>query len=98
MKRSRFTEERIIVLLRERESGVKTADVCREHGISGVTFYKLKSKYGGLGVSEARRPKVLEDENAKLKRLRGSGQSWFGRTPSQHLVQTTPATISRPTE
>ncbi len=69
MKRSRFREEQIIGVLREQEAGAPTADVCRKHGISGATFYKWKAKYGGLDVSEARRLKVLEDENAKLKKL-----------------------------
>ena len=69
MRRSRFTEEQIIGILREQESGGKTADVCRKHGISQTTFFKWKAKYGGMDVSEARRLKALEDENAKLKRL-----------------------------
>jgi len=69
MKRSRFSEEQIIGILREQEGGQPTADVCRRHGISPATFYKWKAKYGGLDVSEARRLKSLEDENAKLKRL-----------------------------
>jgi len=69
MKASRFNEEQIIAILREQESGVKTAEVCRRHGISGATFYKWKSKFGGLDVSDARRLKILEAENAKLKRL-----------------------------
>jgi putative transposase len=69
MKQSRFTEERIIAVLREQEAGSKTGDVCRKHGISSATFYKWKTKYGGLDVSEARRLKVLTDENAKLKKL-----------------------------
>jgi putative transposase len=69
MKRRRFTEEQIIAILKEQEAGAKTADVCRKHGISDASFYKWKAKYGGLEVSEAKRLKALEDENAKLKRL-----------------------------
>lgn len=71
MKRSRFTEEQIIGILREQEAGVPVADLCRKHGLSSPTFYKWKAKYGGMDVSEARRLKALEDENAKLKRMLG---------------------------
>ena len=69
MKRSRFSEEQIIAMLKEREAGMATADVCRRHGISSATFYKWKAKYGGLEVSDARRLRSLEEENARLKRL-----------------------------
>jgi len=69
MKQSRFSEEQIIGILKEQERGAKTADVCREHGISQNTFYAWKSKYGGMNVSEAQRLRQLEAENAKLKRI-----------------------------
>ena len=69
MKPSRFMEEQIIGILREQEAGAKTGDICRKYGISSATFYKWKAKYGGLDVSDAKRLKSLEDENAKLKRL-----------------------------
>ena len=69
MKRSRFSEEQSIGILKEQEAGMATADVCRKHGVSSATFYKWKARYGGLEVSDARRLKALEDENAKLKKL-----------------------------
>lgn len=69
MKRSRFKEEQIIGILREQEAGAATADVCRKHGISSGTFYKWKARFGGLDLSDAKRLKALEDENAKLKKL-----------------------------
>lgn len=69
MKKKRFTEEQIIAVLKEAEAGAKTADLCRKHGISDATFYNWKAKFAGMTVSEARRLKDLEQENAKLKRL-----------------------------
>jgi putative transposase len=69
MKRSRFTEEQIIAVLREQEAGVPTAEICRKHGVSSATFYKWKAKFGGLEISDVRRLKTLEDENSRLKRM-----------------------------
>jgi putative transposase len=69
MKRKRHTEEQIIAILKEHETGMKTADLCRKHGISEASFYNWKAKYGGLEVSEAKRLRGLESENVKLKKL-----------------------------
>src|SRR5947199_1690907 len=69
MRASRLTEEQIIGILREQDTGAKTAEVCRKHGISSATFYKWKARYGGLDVSEAKRLRALEEENARLKKL-----------------------------
>ena len=68
-RRGRFTEDQIIGVPREHESGVKTADLCRKHGIIDATFYNWKSKYGGLTVSDAAQLRALEDENRRLKTL-----------------------------
>jgi putative transposase len=69
MKRARFTEEQIIAVLKEHEAGTKTADLARKHGISEATIYNWKARFGGMDVSEAKRLKALEEENAKLKKL-----------------------------
>ena len=69
MKRSRFTEEQIIGIIKEQEAGTPTAEVCRKHGVSSASFYKYKTKYGGMEVSDARKLKAFEDENAKLTKL-----------------------------
>lgn len=69
MKKSRFSEEQIIGMIKEQEGGVPTAEVCRNHGISTASCYKYKSKFGGMDVSDARKLKALEDENGKLKKL-----------------------------
>ncbi|CUH37685.1 Transposase [Jannaschia seosinensis] len=69
MRKSCFTEAQIIGMIKEQEAGMATAEVCRRHGLSPATFYKLKAKYGGMEVSEAAMLKALEDENWKLKRL-----------------------------
>jgi putative transposase len=69
MKKSRYSEEQIIGLLKQSEAGVKTAELCREHGISAATFYQWKAKFGGMDVSEAQKLKAMEDENRRLKQL-----------------------------
>jgi putative transposase len=69
MKRSRFSEDQIIGILKEHEAGVSVSDLCRKHGVSDASIYKWKAKFGGMDVSEARRLRALEDENAKLKRM-----------------------------
>ena len=69
MRSSRFTDEQIIGMIKEQEAGMPTAEVCRKHGISTASFYKYKAKFGGMEVSDARKLKALEDENAKLKKL-----------------------------
>lgn len=69
MRKSRFTDAQVIEMIKEQEAGMATTEVCRKHGLSPATFYKLKAKFGGMELSDARRLKALEDENAKLKRL-----------------------------
>lgn len=69
MKRSRFSDEQIIGILKEQEAGVPVAELCRKHGVSDASIYKWKARFGGMDVSEARRLRSLEDENAKLKRM-----------------------------
>ena len=71
MKKSRFTEEQIVAILKESESGIKNTDLCRKHGIANQTLYHWRTKYGGMAVSDVRRLKSMEDENAQLKRLVG---------------------------
>ena len=85
MKRSRFSEEQIIGILKEHQAGLGAKELCRKHGISDATFYKWRSKYGGMEVSDARRLKALESENAKLKSWRDQKRPQWGVFPEQRL-------------
>ena len=69
MRKGRFSDEQVIAILKEHQAGISAADLCRKHGISDATFYTWRKKYGGMEVSEAKRLKALEDENARLKKL-----------------------------
>ena len=69
MRRSKYSEEQVIGILKEHDAGLSTAEICRKYGGSGATFYKWRSKYGGMEVSDARKLKALEEENRKLKKL-----------------------------
>jgi putative transposase len=99
MKRSRFTQEQIIGVLKEHQAGATAADLCRKHGISDATFYTWRSKYGGMDVSDARKLKGLEEENAKLKRLLAE-QMLDVATLKERLAKTygpsCPQAVSRP--
>jgi putative transposase len=85
MRKSRFTEEQIIGILKEHHAGLSAAELCRKHGSSDATFYKWRAKYGGMDVSEARKLKALEEENARLKRL--LAESVMDRAIETPLVQ-----------
>jgi len=74
MRTSKFSESQIVSILKQQESGVKVADLCREHGISAATFYKWRSKYGGMDASMLKRVKELEQENARLKKMYADAQ------------------------
>ena len=82
MRKSRFTEAQIIGMIKEQEAGLPTVEVCRKHGLSTATFYKLKAKYGGMEVSDAHRLRQLEDENGKLKRLLADSMRKRSKSPT----------------
>jgi putative transposase len=105
MRRSRFSEEQIIGILKEQESGVPVADLCRRHGVSDASIHKWKAKYGGMEVNEAKRLRALEEENAKLKRMLAEamldnvalkdllGKKWERPLPSGRLSLTSWSTM-----
>lgn len=86
MKRSRFSEEKIIGILKEHQAGATAANLCRKHGVSDATFYKWRSKYGGMEVSDAKKLKTLEAENAKLKSWRDQQRPQWGVCPEQRRL------------
>ena len=89
MRKSRFSEAQIIGMIKEQEAGLPTSELCRKHGLSPATFYKLKAKYGGMDLSDAKRLRQFEDENAKLKRLLSKdGTRWIGCRPGFFLANT----------
>jgi putative transposase len=69
MRKSKFSESKIVTLLKEAEAGRKVSDICREHGVSSATFYQWRSKYGGMEASDIKKLKELQEENEKLKRM-----------------------------
>ena len=91
MKTTRFNEEQIIRILHEQESGITTAEICRNHGIAKSTFYKWKSKFGGMDVSDARRLKTLESENRRLKSLLADAHLFFCSRRGFNRFPCTPA-------
>ena len=97
MKRSKFSEEQVIAIMREQEAGAKTADVCRKHRISSATFYSWKAKYGGMQVSDARRLRALEAENAKITASIPKPTSPTSSTASKTIRPTTSTSCSHGT-